>query len=50
MQGLSRQAIQVCICCRGKKALSVKLVVQYAHNGNQGSRNQDPKHAEGGHT
>ena len=49
-QGFLCQTIQVCVRYRGKKALSIKLVVHDTHNGNQGCRDQNTQHTEGGDT
>ena len=49
VQGFPGQTIQVRVRYRGKKALSIKLVVQDIHNGNQGGRDQNTQHTEGGH-
>jgi len=49
-QGVLCQTIQVCFRYRGKKALSIKLVVQDTHNANQGRRDQNTQHPKGGDT
>ena len=50
VQSLPGQTIEVRIRRRGKKALSIKLVVQDSHNGNHGRRDQNSQHSESGHT
>ena len=50
VQCVSYQTIQVCVCYRGKIALSIKLFVHYAHNADQGCGDQNAYHTEGGDT